>query len=376
MENFDTILSNLRLRRLGEPEAPPANFRVPLPDLEEPIDETQNQEAYRSHLKTLPEQDAYQPGPVKGILATLAGALAGFGQDSAVAGAALGRNVIDAPYRNAINQYNTKAKTLGALSDDELGRNKERRLLFFNRKNLDARVQAENDRNEDRDLARQERKKALETRPPKQYKPEIEYDEKGYATGRIFDPDSLELKEVPSLKGFRRGAESPAITQKKSNYDMAIKRAGDLESLFNKVSAKYQVPFLGNPHVGPIQGTISEWLGDAGAIDDEDVINMHETAREMANYELYSLSGAQINNKEYDRLRRTLADPGKSEAKFRADLKRFIKYHKAAQQGLISENDRDWIPPEDDVPTGNTNTPAVPQSGNPTGSKYKVRRLS
>lgn len=300
----------------------------------------------------IPNQADYNPSTGRKILSVIASALGGYSEGPA-AGIGMGRTILDSPYKNAMSRYTEKAKALGniaAIEEKELGR---KRLGWGSILERRQRKEIEAERNKDRDLQRDKLKAG------RSYKPEVRYDEKGYATGEmlVFDGDTPRVVEIPGLVGHRRSAESPTITQKKASNEVAMSKATQLKDTFDRLQTKYKnVPIVGNPHVGPGQGMVSDWLSGIGAVDDEDVRNLHMLTAELANERLYALSGAQINNKEYERLRRTMASTNKSEAAFRADLERFMLFQKAAADGLISENDVDWTP-ETQAPPPNTTPP-------------------
>jgi hypothetical protein len=60
------------------------------------------------------------------------------------------------------------------------------------------------------------------------------------------------------------------------------------------------------------QGAVGQWW-NRNVSGDPERSDMYRLAQKIANSSLYELSGAQINNKEYDRLRKTLTDPNASE---------------------------------------------------------------
>lgn len=372
MNEFTDFLQDLRLRRLGETDNQDFLQGNPEPEpepLEDLVDETPAATTLAAHLAAPPEQP--RTGVGRGILGVLAGALGGFGQ-SATAGAALGQGVIEEPYRRSISQYNQKSKGLAGLAEIESQGLNRKRLFEQHREALKQRqIEAE-----ERALDHAERRKALENRPPRQYQPKEEYDEQGFATGRVFDPDELVMKEVPGLKGFRRSAESPAITQKKAANKVALDKATELQGIFDRLTEKGT---KGTWHVGPGQGYVSELLTGIGGINDPDVRDLHKLTEELANERLYALSGAQINNKEYERLRRTMASTNKSEAAFRTDLERFLRFQKAAMKGLISENDVNWTPEMSDDPEINPNKgQANFGGGTPTQApkrRYTIERV-
>lgn len=320
----------------------------------------------------IPNQADYNPSTGRKILSVIASALGGY-SEGAAAGIGMGRAVLDSPYKNAMARYTEKAKALGniaGLEEKELGR---KRLGWGSILDRRERKRAEEERNKDRDLQRDKLKAG------RSYKPEVRYDETGYATGEmlVFDGDAPRVVEVPGLKGHRRSAESPTMTQKKSANTVAMGKAQELLNTFDDLETKYKdVPIIGNPHVGPGQGAISDWLSGMGATDDN-VRNLHMLTAELANERLYALSGAQINNKEYERLRRTMASTNKSSAAFRADLVRFMKFQKAAADGLISENDVDWTPEgATPTPSSTPNPTSSPTPGAaPPKRKYTIERM-
>jgi hypothetical protein len=370
-------------RRMPPPEITP---EVPIEEVD-PLDEIFAEgeqflgpgpaaEALKSHLGQLPNPEEFKPSIAKRGVSALAAALAGFGQNSATAGASLGLSMIEAPYRHALDQYTKKAKTLGDVADLEEGERKEKRLWASTRAGIVARkAEAE------------ARRKQAEQKPSRQLKPEMEFDEKGYATGRVWDPDEMKMKFDPSVKGFRKGAESPALTQKKSNNQVARLKATELKTVYERMKEKYKGnKIFGNPHIGRGQGALSEMATDMGLINDPDVRNLHELARELSNERLYALSGAQINNKEFERLRRTMADPNKAEDAFPVDLDRFMRYLEAADNGLISINridpvtgiaESDWTPElssANDTNDASTTDVSNPGTGtNPTQRKIPLR---
>ncbi len=299
----------------------------------------------------LPNQEDYAPSTGRKVLSVLAAALGGY-TDGVGQGIGLGRTILDSPYKNAMSRYNEKAKALGsvaALEEKELGR---KRLGWGSILDRKARIAAEAQRSQDR------QDRLNQPRPARQLKPEIEYDDFKVATGRVFDPDALKMIEVPGLKGFRKDGESPAILQKKNNLDQSILKAKDAMTLWADLKKEQNWPVIGNPNVGPGQGFISELLTSAGALNNPKVRDLHKIIQDMANQELYALSGAQINNKEYERLRTTLANTNKAEGAFETDLARFLKYHEAAKAGLVSENsDPNWTPESGAAAPGGTQVP-------------------
>lgn len=319
----------------------------------------------------IPNQADYNPSTGRKILSVLAAALGGY-TDGVGSGIGIGRTILDSPYKNAMSRYSEKAKALGSiagLEEKELGR---KRLGWSSILDRRERKRAEEEKNKDRDLQRDKLKAG------RSYKPEVRYDETGYATGEmlVFDGDSPRVVEVPGLKGHRRSAESPTITQKKAANTVAMSKAQELLNTFDDLEAKYKdVPIIGNPHVGPGQGVISDWLSGMGATDDN-VRNLHMLTAELANERLYALSGAQINNKEYERLRRTMASTNKASAAFRADLVRFMKFQEAAAKGIISENDVDWTPEGVTAPPSSPSPTSSPTPGaTPPKRKYTIERM-
>lgn len=361
-------------RRMPPPEITP---EVPVDPVEEIFAEGEQflgsgpaAEALKSHMGQVPNPNDFAPSIAKRGVSALAAALAGFGQNSALAGASLGNNMIEAPYRHALDNYNKKAKSLGEVAELEENERKETRLWATSRAGIIAR----------REEA-EARRKSAQNKPGRTFKPEALRDKLGVLTGEmiVYGPDGPEKIEVPGVRGARTNAESPGITQKKAANAVAASKAQELLNIFDELTEEHKGNPLGNPHTGPIQGTISEWASGTGLNDNPKVRDLHKLTEELSNERLYAMSGAQINNKEYERLRRTMADTKKSDAAFRTDLLRFMKFHEAAANGLISENDVDWTPESgaDKLPES-TNVPVnsetdISTPAPTTTRKYKLR---
>lgn len=370
MQDFNELLRGFRLRRLTDDHTMFDRVESdtnPLADLDTELADGPATQEYQEHLREgLPDPSKMGVGPVRGILAALAGGLAGFGENSAVAGATLGRSIIDAPYNHALRNYTQKAKSLGTMAEIEAENRRNRRLERRADLDREERRRAEEERAKDRDLTRE----MLQNRPQRGYKPEILKDNLGVATGEmlIYGPNGPEKVEIPGLKGVRTNAESPTVTQKRISSQDVLARGQAALKLFQELKAE-GLPIIGTPHVGPGQGAVSKALTDTGMIDDPRVRDLHQFTDEIANMQLYAMSGAQINNKEYERLRRTLASTNRAEASYETDLKRFLRFHEAASKGWISENDVNWTP-ESDPRMGGT-TPSEFPTGTPSSSRRR-----
>lgn len=379
---FSGILQQLKLRRLLGLDESESSNTPPILEEEDESDLFQDPAsmgAYKDHIRNVPTRENNQLRNRDRILTGLSAIFQKHDDPQKFI-----RGELDRPYNQAMEQYETVGKGLKENVDMEESSLGRQRLQSQYGEGLKERRASRIERNEDRDADRQGRVqtgidkakaerdlldwKAGESEKERQNRIELqkqrgedtraiagiaaasrqsndgeserkanlqpELDSAGRMTGRSWDPRTGKVVET---EGAGMGTKRPTDSMRKTvvRGTAAIKKARELMAIFDKQTKNGTE---GTWSVGPGQGRLSEDLVAIGANRNPDTINLHGIAQDLANNELYALSGAQINNKEYERLRKTLADPRKSEAQFREDLKRFIQYHVDDMEGYTGEN--------------------------------------
>lgn len=317
-----------RMRALG-PEIPPEQDYLDMPEVDPLADPTLMEsgpatKALSAHV--LGGTPTHEPvGLGKGLLATLASALAGFGQNSAIAGATLGRGIIEEPYRRSVDEYNLKSKHLGDVADLEAENRRQLRLSTESRENREERRRAERERDKDRDAAREDRK--LKADEAARADIQIIDDAQGNKWWANKGNQSISPMLVPQGVPSTDGTPTNPAQQFKAKVSDKVQRAAQVmdETIIQAERLKELVDKHKNTlALGPAQGGPSQVLQRQGIGATPDKADMYRIMQKIANESLYELSGAQINNKEYERLRVTLADPNSSEISIEQDLKAFL----------------------------------------------------
>lgn len=336
-------------------------------------------EAYKAHIAKVPTRENFQPGTKERSMAAI-GAMFNDPQDQ-------GKYIkerLDRPYNEATEQYERVGKGLkDTIGAEESSLNRQRLGAQYE-SGLEERRQGRLDRNEDKDLDRQQRiedtkqkyaalaeaatskveaarilqegrmeiaRLSADTRrdvasmvaagkksDERNYNLQPELDAQGAMTGRSYDPRKGTVIETPEGKGMRLKKETDKMRITKTSGNNAIKKATELQTIFHDLQKEGGGS---TSHVGWGQGGLSAAGTKIGAVSNPKVIKLHALAQDLANNELYKLSGAQINNKEYDRLRQTLANPNHSEAEFETLIQQFIDFHRQDMEGLFGGEDDD-----------------------------------
>lgn len=318
----------------------------------------------------LPNQADYTPSTGRKILSVIASALGGY-SEGAAAGIGMGRAVLDSPYKNAMARYTEKAKALGniaGLEEKELGR---KRLGWGSILDRRARIAAEKGRNEDRDAAREDRKLKQEENERGRYRMGAN------AQGEMRKYDMQTGTSVPFTDAETGKPEMGKVSDKVQTAAQALDQTIlDAEALDGLLNEHKDTLWLG----GMGQGAIGEaWNRNISG--DPKRSDMYRLMQKIANTSLYELSGAQINNKEYDRLRKTLADPKSSEGAIFADMAAFLKSAKNQRErfktrGVWSE---EALSGQGDPTSSSSSTPNPTSSPTPGAAppkrKYTIKRM-
>jgi hypothetical protein len=217
--------------------------------------------------------------------------------------------------------------SVAALEEKELGR---KRLGWGSILDRKERKRAEMERNADRDAAREDRKLKQEENERGRYQMMTD------AQGNIVRVDKQTNIAEPALGPQGKplqGKVSDKVSTAAQALDETLIKANLLQQL---VTAHKDTLAL-----GPLQGGPSEFMQRYGFGATTAKADMYRIMKDLANR-----SGAQINNKEFERLRATLADPNATEVSIDADLKAFIASATRQKQRFQERGvwDDDWSP--------------------------------
>lgn len=325
------------------------NVSTPERDLEELYKDPESLETYKRHIQNTPTREQYGPSKMDRAIAAFRTTML----DRGTPGDPHKRmmDMLDRPYRQAVEEHDLQGKGLGEsvrLEESSLNRQRlgvqdtenraERKRASeenseIRRQQLESQMEQAQIRADDADATREERAAAsAEANETKleiaRMNNDLRRDLKGMGGQTDTSDKGWQIKEDAQGNliriNARTGETAPTGVQGKPS-DRAVKASEALdESLTQAKTLKQLVDkFENTTALGPLQGKPSRFV-NRYVTGDKDKSNLYGLIDTIRNMNLYQMSGAQINNKEFERLKATLADENATEASIKADLDRFI----------------------------------------------------
>jgi hypothetical protein len=299
-------------------------------------------EMLREHIAKMPKREDYAMSTKDRILASLVAGAGSLASGDVRTGVGIGQKIVESPYQRALEDYKMKASGLSdiaEISDKQLGRHVQLENIQNTHQDRQDRIQqsyqAEQDRHEDRmarastDLDRltetERHNKEMERLQAENndIRASNANDEEGITKFTTDDQGRI-TAAYNSVSGKAKPVDPALIGQKlKGMSSTEITKQADLKTLYKNAKDLEDVANSNKGAIGLWEGGVVENIkrNTIGASDD--VNDLFHISDDLADMLLRARSGAQINEKEYRRLRRLVPNPRGPEAKFFSDLRRF-----------------------------------------------------
>lgn len=346
------------------PNDPPL---MPVPE----IDDTENLygdprslEAYRQHALNTPTRENSQPDKLGRGLAALSGFLQqdqnpNINQTDAM------NKLLDRPYEDARKDYTIKREGLqGAVGAEESSLNRKRlgsqrsedleyrketskqasedRKAALEQKRIDAEERAK-DRDLDREARSEASREAAQARKEiAQMNNDLRRDIASSKNSGNVDSDKGWTIKEDSEGGYQRINSRTGEVQKVEGARAKTTpgentRRGNLQSMLDDVSRIERTSAEKSSQIGPLD-SVWEGIKSATTGTNPEMRDIKRTTENLSDMLLRARSGAQINEKEFSRLRQLVPNTSSPFATFQQDLKLFKKELEATIKNTIPGN--------------------------------------